>query len=1018
MENDVFNRLLQTHIEKIRKAKRNNKLVVFVGSGVSANSKLPTWYELVSQFSQEIGVDLTNSLESFLQIPQYYFNERGEKEYYDKVFEVFGRSNYKPNPIHRQILSLNPRHIITTNYDDLIEKSTKLHNKSYHVVATNSDLPYASQDQMIIKMHGCLNKKNIVLKEDDYLNYSKNFKLIETFVKSLFSTHVVLFVGFSADDPNFKLIFQWVKDILASDFQPAYLIDVNEEFNLLKYNYYKNRGINTIYVSNIKEKDIETIDGEIKIEHEKGRKLYSLLHSINNIEKNVNEVIDNLYQGLKELDHFNVLLPKVIIKKMDYQQKAIFDFKGDSKIYLLNREDPLTNFLLKLKGVGEKKAITKRFRRDILRKQKDKLKYIIKTLKKANVSGIHFSGMSDEYSFRWKLDYNYSTYPKLEFAFDLKGILEERIKQSRIPYYDPKPSDRMLNSFLNYKSNNISKANEILNELSRMCFENKEYTNYYLVEFNKKHIQPLKRRNFLIDEEDDFSEIKEKEKAKDLDNLNLDLPVSEREKPAYIQEIISFNFIYSNLHKNRELLRKILKTKEFTEQGGSSVSPDLRNIYNNTYNFWNFISSNYLMVEHYTEVKSIYLDFVESILINYSIKLPEKSAELGLSTYKLSHLNQFMLFIMIAKITNKELNIIFSRHRITKVEVDNDTKQYILKGFSNFVQSYLDENVRKQFYNQLDNILNNYLLLFSVINFNDDDLSSIFDNISDVLNHNVNYDFYKYFGKFVTALNNRKIVLKDESVINIVENVIQRLINNDLGQIEKDAIEKSVVFYNLTELVKGRSPVKLFNSYLFSYLIETVDRLILTNSSKDGLNIINSFILPLNGLVEDEDITAYIKEIILRFDINHLDFDELELLLVVIHNSIMDSVIVIDLPTIKLIIDIFKKVNGNTDLVKIIKETFIYPIRDNKIALSCLPKELWGTISNDSLEFFLLVPDYVDYKKFDINWLNYLNDSEHESYSKVVALQTRIKEIVKQADLCELNNNLLNIVIKYYLVVE
>jgi hypothetical protein len=45
-------------------------------------------------------------------------------------------------------------------------------------------------------MHGDLKKKNFVLKEDDYLNYSSNFKLIDTMVKSIFSTNTVVFIGY------------------------------------------------------------------------------------------------------------------------------------------------------------------------------------------------------------------------------------------------------------------------------------------------------------------------------------------------------------------------------------------------------------------------------------------------------------------------------------------------------------------------------------------------------------------------------------------------------------------------------------------------------------------------------------------------------------------------------------------------------------------------------------------------------------------------------------------------------
>ena len=51
-----------------------------------------------------------------------------------------------------------------------------------------------------MKLHGDLINKNFVLKEEDYLNYSDNFKLIETLAKSIFSTNTVVFIGYLIEE--------------------------------------------------------------------------------------------------------------------------------------------------------------------------------------------------------------------------------------------------------------------------------------------------------------------------------------------------------------------------------------------------------------------------------------------------------------------------------------------------------------------------------------------------------------------------------------------------------------------------------------------------------------------------------------------------------------------------------------------------------------------------------------------------------------------------------------------------
>lgn len=95
-------------ILNIQKAIENNKLVVFVGAGVSKNSGIPTWKELIQELAQELGLKAiahdSNGFDfwggdDYLRIPQYYFNEREEKEYLDKIKEVLDL-DVPPNEIH------------------------------------------------------------------------------------------------------------------------------------------------------------------------------------------------------------------------------------------------------------------------------------------------------------------------------------------------------------------------------------------------------------------------------------------------------------------------------------------------------------------------------------------------------------------------------------------------------------------------------------------------------------------------------------------------------------------------------------------------------------------------------------------------------------------------------------------------------------------------------------------------------------------------------------------------------
>lgn len=205
---------------KIREALENNNLVIFVGAGVSANSGLPSWSELVKVFAEEINYgpycrssekgNYKFSSDELLKIPQYVY-DTDTKKYFEIIGHELKNENFFSNPLHKLIVNMLPNHIITTNYDKLLESSGDMNDSQYRVVSSDGMLLSNQGEHYIIKMHGDIDDlENIVLREDDYLNYSNKHILIETFIKSLLVNHVFLFVGYSLNDYNLKQIMSWI----------------------------------------------------------------------------------------------------------------------------------------------------------------------------------------------------------------------------------------------------------------------------------------------------------------------------------------------------------------------------------------------------------------------------------------------------------------------------------------------------------------------------------------------------------------------------------------------------------------------------------------------------------------------------------------------------------------------------------------------------------------------------------------------------------------------------------------
>ena len=201
--------MYEKELKRILDASQNNALSFFVGAGVSALSGAPTWKELIHAMCEELGRDKKKeySSDECLQIPQMYYYSLGENiaEYYKFIETQLHISELVPNSIHREMLNLNPVSFVTTNYDTLLEDAATQYCQSFKVVSKDEDVPTIFGDRFVLKLHGDFKSNNIVLKEEDYLNYSEDFKLIETLVKSIFSTNTVVFIGYGLNDYNIIL---------------------------------------------------------------------------------------------------------------------------------------------------------------------------------------------------------------------------------------------------------------------------------------------------------------------------------------------------------------------------------------------------------------------------------------------------------------------------------------------------------------------------------------------------------------------------------------------------------------------------------------------------------------------------------------------------------------------------------------------------------------------------------------------------------------------------------------------
>lgn len=312
----------KAHLAKIQEAKNDNKLVFFIGSGMSKNVGLPDWGELI----YELKKDLNTKEEDYLKIAQLYFLEFGEHEYIKKVKSFFPSEKTNPLNTHNLLIKLFPQNIITTNWDVVIEKAIDNEMALYDIVRNDSELINTTSNRKLIKMHGDIEIGNIVFKEDDYLEYSKKFPLIENYVKSILSTNTVIFLGYSYNDINLKYITKWIQD--SSQVRPpAYMIVFKED--KIQEKYFKNHGISVLNISDkytYKDKylQIEAFFNDILIAR----------NNFANIQNEL-EMIDAFYNLFQSFEHFNIVLIDQLTKLLKNKSiKFRIDYDNSERIVI------------------------------------------------------------------------------------------------------------------------------------------------------------------------------------------------------------------------------------------------------------------------------------------------------------------------------------------------------------------------------------------------------------------------------------------------------------------------------------------------------------------------------------------------------------------------------------------------------------------------------------------------------------------------------------------------------------
>lgn len=711
----MINKFL-TDIHKIKDAINTKKLVVFAGAGISIDAGVPSWNKLIEEIKKEL--DLPENEEDFLKIPQIYYNERQQKEYVEKVRDVLKHKKLKHNEIHEEIFELKPEHVLTTNFEDLLEQVINKKSLPFSIVKEDRDLPYSYNTKLLVKIHGDLDSSNFVLKEDDYLNYSYNHPLIEAFIKSIFATKVVLFIGYSYNDYNLKQIVQNVRNILGNNFQNAYFLSIDNQIHHSQKSYLKNKGINVIdyhdanYVD-VKGKSVnyilEFLKGkniykekyyqEIDSLSDKGQLLYNFLRFIrfyDELKKIINEenVVNQLYNSF---DRFSELksLPQNFVAKLYPFKSTIKPEHLIEQTTLLLKNKVLANLFYNEIAIEDSSVIYTPVEELSERERKAREKKLKAIITKLNNS--LFFSITKENAGQDSLGYKGFSKDAKNINIHSNAICQcSKCKFERFQYKDciidlnsysineiSDIKEDIQKAYLNYKIGNYLISFKMYEEIATKAWQLDKYLTYYIAKSNMKSLK------WLIDYEDGIDdETKEKIISQisdiDTDKLISEIPYKSNDEYTLLKIIRDDTVLIDARNKIDEIYRKIeeayisYQSKYYYQVG--PYYPHL--IYIEIYKIIYFYTNNYIVADVFSNFKTVINKGIEGLILSYAT-----SKEYGGRLKDFSH---DFFWICVSYCKTSELVKFLENHKVKTLEFESNDIPKILDYCENFFNSFFN----------------------------------------------------------------------------------------------------------------------------------------------------------------------------------------------------------------------------------------------------------------------------------------------------------------------------------------
>lgn len=189
----------------LQNARQADSIVVVVGADISAQAGLPTWQFVLSQDKTASDADISvveHEPESLA------FKPAGRQRLAEIAAKLSAHS--KPLPVHFALAELNPRGIVTTNYDPLIEDAIRISGKTATVLVPREATEITPDDAIpVFKVHGSPERPSTLsFRFSDSLLSPSDESYNAQLLKTMITVSLVIVIGFELDSKELGSFYE------------------------------------------------------------------------------------------------------------------------------------------------------------------------------------------------------------------------------------------------------------------------------------------------------------------------------------------------------------------------------------------------------------------------------------------------------------------------------------------------------------------------------------------------------------------------------------------------------------------------------------------------------------------------------------------------------------------------------------------------------------------------------------------------------------------------------------------